>query len=55
MRLGIYGDSFAHTFNNTWLESIVKEFNFDVVNHVGLRGHSQYALVKEYKSHVFFI
>ena len=47
MRLGIYGDSFAHTYTDTWLERLVNEFNFDLVNHVGLRGHSQYAIVKE--------
>ena len=51
MRIGIFGDSFAHTFKNTWIQKIVQEFNFICTSHIGLRGKSQYDILQEFYHH----
>ena len=48
MRVAIIGDSFTHTYNDTWIENICKELNFNVVFHVGHRGHSQFKIYKSF-------
>jgi len=48
MRVAILGDSFTYTYNETWIENICKELNFNVVFHVGHRGHSQFKIYKSF-------
>jgi hypothetical protein len=48
MRIAITGDSFTHTYHNTWLETICKNLNLELVNSYGFRGESQYKIYENF-------
>ena len=48
MRVAIIGDSFTHTYKNTWVENICTSLGLTVIHQVGHRGLSQYKLYLEF-------
>jgi len=48
MRVAIIGDSFTHTYKNTWIEQVCSELELEVIHHSGLRGHSEYKIYLEF-------
>jgi len=48
MRITIIGDSFTHTYKDTWIETVCKEANLEMVNCYGFRGKSQYKIYENF-------
>jgi len=48
MRVAIIGDSFTHTYKNTWIETICNNLNLEVIHQVGFRGQAQYRIYLEF-------
>jgi len=48
MRVGIIGDSFSHSYKNTWIEKVCNELNLTVIHQSGFRGQAQYRIYLEF-------
>jgi len=48
MQVAIIGDSFTHTYKNTWIEKVCNELNLTVIHHAGFRGQAQYRIYLEF-------
>jgi len=48
MRVAIIGDSFTHTFKDTWIEQVVDYCGLEVYNHIGFAGHSEYKIYQHF-------
>ena len=48
MRIAITGDSFSHTYSNTWIEKVCNTLNLELVNCYGFRGQSQYKIYNNF-------
>jgi hypothetical protein len=48
MRVAIIGDSFTHTYKNTWIEQVCNELSLEVIHQVGFRGQSQYKIYLDF-------
>jgi len=48
MRVSIVGDSFAHYYQDTYLENIVDECGFVLSEHIGLNGCSQFQIYRNF-------
>jgi hypothetical protein len=48
MRVAIIGDSFTHTYKDTWIEKVCNELNLTVIHHAGFRGQAQYRIYLEF-------
>jgi hypothetical protein len=48
MRVAIIGDSFAHTYKDTWIEAVCNKLDLQVIHHVGFRGQAQYRIYLEF-------
>lgn len=48
MRVAIIGDSFTHTYKNTWLETVCTALDLEVIHQVGFRGQAQYRIYLEF-------
>ena len=48
MRIAITGDSFTHSYYNTWIEKVCAELNLTLVNCTGFRGQSEYKIYNNF-------
>jgi hypothetical protein len=48
MKIAIIGDSFTHTYKNTWIEQVCSELDLTVIHHVGFSGKAQYRIYLEF-------
>ena len=48
MKIAIIGDSFTHTYKNTWIEKVCNTLNLEVIHHAGFRGQAQYRIYLEF-------
>ena len=48
MKVAIVGDSFAHTYKDTWIEKVCNELDLEVIHHAGFRGQAQYRIYLEF-------
>jgi hypothetical protein len=48
MQAAIIGDSFSHTYKNTWIETVCNELDLQVIHHRGFNGGSQYEIYLEF-------
>jgi hypothetical protein len=48
MRVAIIGDSFTHSYKDTWIEKVCNELELQVIHQVGFRGQAQYKIYLEF-------
>jgi hypothetical protein len=48
MKIAIMGDSFTHTYKDTWIEMVVNQCNLTLSSTVGFSGMSQYTIYKHF-------
>ena len=48
MRVAIIGDSFTHTYKDTWIETVCNELDLTVIHQAGFRGQAQYRIYLEF-------
>jgi len=48
MRIAITGDSFTHSYHDTWIEKLCKELNLELVVCYGFRGQSQFKIYQNF-------
>lgn len=48
MQVAIIGDSFTHTYKDTWIETVCNECNLEVIHQIGFSGQSQFRIYLEF-------